>query len=46
MSRESEAACELREPPSFYGHDFAGEKEGLSEKNTYFWDNYDEISRE
>jgi hypothetical protein len=42
--RESETACELREPPSFYEHDFAGEKEGLSEENAYFWDNYKEIS--
>lgn len=24
--RESEAACELREPPSLYEHDFDGEK--------------------
>lgn len=27
----------LREPPSLYEHDFAGEKEGLSEGNTYYW---------
>lgn len=42
--RESEAACELREPPSLYEHDFNGEKMGLSEENAYFWDNYEEIS--
>jgi len=27
-----------------YQHDFAGEKEGLSEENAYSWDNYEEIS--
>jgi hypothetical protein len=43
--QESEAACELREPPFFYEHDFAGEKEVLSEENTYFWDNYEDISK-
>lgn len=37
-------ACELREPQLFYQYDYASEKQGLSEENDYYWEDYVEIS--